>query len=365
MDRLRQERYKIITKPTWRAKERRREPRLAEIGAREYFDTPVSACRLLQLEDIVNTKQRQQVFPECGRASLVALVFFALTFAVCGNHFMPKPSAIRIEVICAPSCVVWRTPSSAFPPFLLQSQKRKSEATRSRVCVSALLDRRRRRRPLGLLSTRVRALDIDTSERLSSLLSSRTHSHRRIADMKKSPVPIAALRDAVRRKSVGLSFTTNFSIFNRATSGSGADDDPDQAALQAAAAANGGDGTGATGASGADDDFQDDDQELSSSYRSREDSVPRENDAPSPALGRPVRSTSYIEPPEPPLPPPGGLLEAATKNVQGKMKEMMETFHEVTTSHVRLVCVSVVCANESRCVALSPTPIPPLVSVCL
>lgn len=153
--------------------------------------------------------------------------------------------------------------------------------------------------------------------------------------MKKSPVPIAAIRDAVRRKSVGLSFTTNFSIFNRTASGSGADEDAEQVAngggengSAAGSAANGGGEPG-------DADF-DEDQELQPpSYRNRQDSAPRENDdTPSPAMSIRNNRTSYVEPPEPPLPPPGGLLEAATKNVQGKMREMMETFHEVTQSHV-------------------------------
>lgn len=151
--------------------------------------------------------------------------------------------------------------------------------------------------------------------------------------MKKSPVPISALRDAVRRKSVGLSFTTNFSIFNRTASGSGGDEDPDAPSGASSSAAPGSEGSATT--AGADDD--DDDQELPRPSRMRQDSVPRENEesgGSSPAMIRNVR-TSYVEPPEPPSPPPGGLLEAATKNVQGKMKEMMETFHEVSTSHVR------------------------------
>lgn len=152
--------------------------------------------------------------------------------------------------------------------------------------------------------------------------------------MKKSPVPIAAIRDAVRRKSVGLSFTTNFSIFNRTASGSGADEDAEQIANGGGEAAIAATAAAANGEPG-DADF-DEDQELQPpSYRARQDSVPRDNeDAPSPAMSIRNNRKSYVEPPEPPLPPPGGLLEAATKNVQGKMREMMETFHEVTTSHV-------------------------------
>uniref|UniRef100_K3X063 FYVE-type domain-containing protein n=1 Tax=Globisporangium ultimum (strain ATCC 200006 / CBS 805.95 / DAOM BR144) TaxID=431595 RepID=K3X063_GLOUD len=152
--------------------------------------------------------------------------------------------------------------------------------------------------------------------------------------MKKSPVPISAIRDAVRRKSVGLSFTkTNFSIFNRGASGSGADDE---------VTGDGGETTPSHHESGDpnDVDFHDD-AELHQQYRDREDSARDDNDnddtatsaSGSPASIQNKRTSSYVEPPEPPLPPPGGLLEAATKNVQGKMKEMMETFHEVTTSH--------------------------------
>ncbi|KAE9030691.1 hypothetical protein PF011_g478 [Phytophthora fragariae] len=131
--------------------------------------------------------------------------------------------------------------------------------------------------------------------------------------MKKSPVAaMSNIREAVRRKSVGLSFTTNFSIFSRSASSTGEDSEH---------------GAGEDG-----DDFND---ELDSSQynRSREDSAPGEDDpdsSPSPAVSS---RNSYVEPPEPPLPPPGGLLEAATKNVQGKMQTLMETFHEVTTSH--------------------------------
>jgi hypothetical protein len=131
-----------------------------------------------------------------------------------------------------------------------------------------------------------------------------------VAAMKKSPAAaIGNIREAVRRKSVGLSFTTSFSLFGRSTS-------------------SGGEGDG--------DGEADEDDEGARYNRSREDSAPRESDnetAPSPAVSS--RKDSYVEPPEPPLPPPGGLLEAATVNVQGKMKSMMETFHEVTTSIVR------------------------------
>lgn len=133
-----------------------------------------------------------------------------------------------------------------------------------------------------------------------------------VVGMKKSPVAaIGNIREAVRRKSVGLSFTS-ISIFGRSASSGGE-----------------GDGEG--------DADADDDGEGPRFNRSREDSAPRESDPPepSPSVGSGSRKSSYVEPPEPPLPPPGGLLEAATVNVQGKMKSMMETFHEVTTSIVR------------------------------
>ncbi|GMF41975.1 unnamed protein product [Phytophthora fragariaefolia] len=123
--------------------------------------------------------------------------------------------------------------------------------------------------------------------------------------------PGAVLWGQAYTMSVGLSFTTNFSIFSRSASSTGEDDRSERE-----------DG----------EDFHDD---LESSHynRSREDSAPGEDDpdgSPSPAVSS---RSSYVEPPEPPLPPPGGLLEAATKNVQGKMQTLMETFHEVTTSH--------------------------------
>ncbi|RLN45264.1 hypothetical protein BBJ29_003973 [Phytophthora kernoviae] len=137
--------------------------------------------------------------------------------------------------------------------------------------------------------------------------------------MKKSPVAaMSNIREAVRRKSVGLSFTTNFSIFSRGTSSTGEDDRSEHG------------GTGTTTEGEGEEDYNDDSE--SSYNRSRQDSgLNDEDSSPSPAVssGR----HSYVEPPEPPLPPPGGLLEAATKNVQGKMKTLMETFHEVTTSH--------------------------------
>ncbi|KAF1774441.1 Zinc finger, FYVE-related [Phytophthora cactorum] len=120
--------------------------------------------------------------------------------------------------------------------------------------------------------------------------------------MKKSPVAaMSNIREAVRRKSVGLSFTTNFSIFSRGASSTGEDDRSEHEG----------------------DDYNDD-SESSRYNRSRQAR------SPSPAVSS---RSSYVEPPEPPLPPPGGLLEAATKNVQGKMQTLMETFHEVTTSH--------------------------------
>ncbi|CAI5701938.1 unnamed protein product [Peronospora effusa] len=133
--------------------------------------------------------------------------------------------------------------------------------------------------------------------------------------MKKSPVAaMSNIRDAVRRKSVGLSFTTNFSIFSRSTSSTGEDDRSEQ-------------GMGEEG-----DDYNDD-VESSHSNRSRVDSTPGEDDVDSSSSPAVSSRSSYVEPPEPPLPPPGGLLEAATKNVQGKTQTLMETLHEVTTSH--------------------------------
>ncbi|CAH0480314.1 unnamed protein product [Peronospora belbahrii] len=133
--------------------------------------------------------------------------------------------------------------------------------------------------------------------------------------MKKSPVAaMSNIREAVRRKSVGLNFTTNFSIFSRSTGFVGEDDRSEH-------------GTGEEG----DDD--NDDMESSNYDRSRQDSTPGEDDADSSTSPAVSSHSSYVEPPEPPLPPPGGLLEAATKNVQGKMQTLMETLHEITTSH--------------------------------
>ncbi|TMW66151.1 hypothetical protein Poli38472_003916 [Pythium oligandrum] len=143
--------------------------------------------------------------------------------------------------------------------------------------------------------------------------------------MKKSPRPnIGALRDAVRRKSVGLSFTSGLSIFNRKGSGSTGEDD------DARPSANGGNGDSGTG----EEDDGDDGESAHNRYRHRSDSFqpdPSDPEVPSPSVSS--QRSSYVEPPEPPSLPPGGLLEAATKNVQGKMKDLMETYHEVTTSH--------------------------------
>ncbi|KAJ0395057.1 hypothetical protein ATCC90586_008715 [Pythium insidiosum] len=150
--------------------------------------------------------------------------------------------------------------------------------------------------------------------------------------MKKAPMPaigVGAIREAVRRKSVGLSFTTNFSLFNRSASGStGDDDDSRSAAASTAEASDRKD-------SGADDDDLDD-SDLRHKRYNRSDSYQGDelngtsDGQPSPVING--QRTSYVEPPEPPSLPPGGLLEAATKNVQGKMKDLMETYHEVTTS---------------------------------
>ncbi|KAI9922103.1 hypothetical protein PsorP6_000520 [Peronosclerospora sorghi] len=138
--------------------------------------------------------------------------------------------------------------------------------------------------------------------------------------MKKSPVAaMSNIREAVRRKSVGLSFTTNFSIFSRGPSSSAGEDERSEHEG---------------------DDLMDD-LESSQYSRSRLDSTAGDDDvesSPSPAVSS---RNSYVEPPEPPLPPPGGLLEAATKNVQGKMQTLMEALHEITESHfVTHVCGS-------------------------
>lgn len=105
------------------------------------------------------------------------------------------------------------------------------------------------------------------------------------SDMKKSPVAaMSNIRDAVRRKSVGLTFTTNFSIFSRSTGSTGEDDRSEQEG---------------------DDDI--DEPESSQLERSGQDSTPRDDDAdgsPSPAVSS---RNSYVEPPEPPLPPPSTL----------------------------------------------------------
>lgn len=160
--------------------------------------------------------------------------------------------------------------------------------------------------------------------------------------MRKSPVPInvGALRDAVKRKSVNLSFTTNFNIFGRSGSGSvgntsGGEDDEERSGVQQP-----------------DGDDDQDDQDMTDherSFRSRENSAEAaqgaDNIEPSPAVSKGSRH-SYVEPPEPPLPPPGGLLEAATKNVQAKMKDLTETFHEVTTSLVRSPWRRTSCLSE-------------------
>lgn len=93
--------------------------------------------------------------------------------------------------------------------------------------------------------------------------------------MKKSPVAaMSNIREAVRRKSVGLSFTTNFSIFSRSASSTGEDSEH---------------GTGEDS-----EDFNDD---LDSSHynRSREDSAPGEDDpdgSPSPAVSSAARTWS-------------------------------------------------------------------------
>lgn len=129
--------------------------------------------------------------------------------------------------------------------------------------------------------------------------------------MKKSPVAaMSNIREAVRRKSVGLSFTTNFSIFSRST-GSTCEDDRSEHE--------------------GDEDI--DEIESTQHDRSRRNSTPLDNDADGSSSPSGSTRSSYVEPPEPPLPPPGGLLEAATKNVQGKLQTIMETLHEVTTSH--------------------------------
>lgn len=152
--------------------------------------------------------------------------------------------------------------------------------------------------------------------------------------MKKAPVSTGvggALRDAVRRKSVGLSFTS-MSLFGRIGTGSNADDEDSMTAAnqvqRAASSTTLSSSTNTTVADGSENG-----DEMDSTPRGKGARWNRSNsDSLQDADTDPIPVSVYIEPPEPPSLPPGGLFEAATKNVQGKMKDLLETYHEVTTS---------------------------------
>jgi hypothetical protein len=154
---------------------------------------------------------------------------------------------------------------------------------------------------------------------------------------KKSPrtgiAGVGALREAVRRKSVGLSFTTSFGLFNRTPSGSTGEDDDSQTAAHRAANGSTASKSSNTAANIDEEGAEEDPDDSDSAKRYRSDSYPTDDQSSPSTNGTNGNRTSYVEPPEPPSLPPGGLLEAATKNVQGKMKDLMETYHEVSTSH--------------------------------
>ncbi|CAK4477321.1 unnamed protein product [Aphanomyces euteiches] len=134
------------------------------------------------------------------------------------------------------------------------------------------------------------------------------------------PDKIGAIRDAVKRKSVafsGMKSVTSMtsSFFGRSTSTN-------------SETSNGSPPVSARSLSNS-IDFDDEDLTSPQNRLSRHGSMDRHSGS-MVKIEKPmtlVGSSSYVEPPEPYL-PAGGLLESATKNVQAKMIEMLDIYHD-------------------------------------
>ncbi|KAF0701212.1 Aste57867_8286 [Aphanomyces stellatus] len=133
------------------------------------------------------------------------------------------------------------------------------------------------------------------------------------------PDKIGAIRDAVKRKSVALagmkSVTSVTSFFGRTASSQS-----DQS------------GSPPNGTRSGSIDYDDDELMSPQNRGSRHGSMDRHSGSMT-RIEKPmtlVGSSSYTEPPEPYL-PAGGLLESATKNVQAKMVEILDIYHDTSS----------------------------------
>ncbi|ETW04947.1 AGC/AKT protein kinase, variant [Aphanomyces invadans] len=134
------------------------------------------------------------------------------------------------------------------------------------------------------------------------------------------PDKIGAIRDAVKRKSVALagmkSVTSVTSFFNRGPSSQSEH-------------SNGSPPTSGRPNSNS-IDYDDDEMIMSPQNRASRGASTDRHSGSMTRVEKPttlVGSLSYTEPPEPYL-PAGGLLESATKNVQAKMIEMLDIYHD-------------------------------------
>lgn len=139
------------------------------------------------------------------------------------------------------------------------------------------------------------------------------------------PITVNVFRDVVRSKGIGLSISGNItSIINRTiptTSGSFSKEKRSSAT------------SSVTSVSQESLDLNDDDERRMQLLR--KNSQPRYvPDQPSLVGSDEDDTYGYSEPPSPPAPPPGGLLEAASINVQSKMSEMMQMSCQVATCTV-------------------------------
>nr|CCA22746.1 ribosomal protein S6 kinase putative [Albugo laibachii Nc14] len=143
------------------------------------------------------------------------------------------------------------------------------------------------------------------------------------------PITVGVFRDVVRSKGIGLSISGNItSIINRTipTTSSSFSKEKRSSATSSV-----------TSVSQESLDLNDDDE--------RRMRLLRKNSQPKSVLDRESLGISdqddtycYDEPPSPPAPPPGGLFEAASINVQSKMSELMQISCQVATSSADTEC---------------------------
>ncbi|OQS00086.1 ribosomal protein S6 kinase, partial [Thraustotheca clavata] len=124
---------------------------------------------------------------------------------------------------------------------------------------------------------------------------------------------VGAIRDAVRRKSVGLvGFNSVTTLFGRGTS----------------ATSN---GSPSSTKESVTDYVEDDDENLLSPSAGNRGSRGSGDRISATKIEKPttlVATSVYVEPPEPRPPPPGGLVESVKVNVQSKMEEMLDLYRD-------------------------------------